>query len=81
MVTNPPIILGDEPTGNLDSKSGKEVMEIFQDLYNDGHTIVLITHDNKVAAQAQRIIKIQDGKLTEVENVDEFRQNALKSIV
>ena len=67
--------------GNLDSKSGKEVMEIFQNLYNEGHTIILITHDNGVAAQAQRIIKIQDGKLTEVENVEEFRRNALRSIV
>ena len=67
--------------GNLDSKSGKEVMDIFQKLYQEGHTIILITHDNRVAAQAQRIIKIQDGKLTEVESVEEFRQNALRSIV
>ena len=56
-------------------------MEIFQQLYQEGHTIILITHDNKVAAQAQRIIKIQDGKLTEVENVEEFRKNALQNIV
>ena len=62
--------------GNLDSKSGSEVMEIFKSLYKDGHTIILITHDNKVAAQAQRIIRIKDGKLTEVENVEEFRKNA-----
>ena len=56
-------------------------MGIFQNLYKQGHTIILITHDNKVAAKAQRIIKIQDGKLTEVEDVEEFRRNALKSIV
>ena len=56
-------------------------MGIFQDLYKEGHTIILITHDNKVAAQAQRIIKIQDGKLTEVANVEEFRNNAYNSIV
>lgn len=65
LVTNPPIILGDEPTGNLDSKSGKEVMEIFKELHQRGNTIILITHDSGVAAQAERIIRIQDGKLYE----------------
>ena len=65
LVTNPPIILGDEPTGNLDSKSGKEVMEIFKDLHKKGNTIILITHDANVAAQAERIVRIQDGKLFE----------------
>ena len=52
-------------------------MQIFQKLYQEGHTIILITHDNGVAAQAQRIMKIQDGKLTEVENVEEFRKSVL----
>lgn len=66
--------------GNLDSKSGKEVMQIFHDLYSSGHTIILITHDNGVAAQAKRIIKIQDGKLTEVEDVDKFRENVAHSL-
>lgn len=65
LVTNPPIILADEPTGNLDSKSGKEVMEIFKELHAKGNTIILITHDSGVAAQAKRVIKIQDGKLYE----------------
>lgn len=65
LVTNPPIILGDEPTGNLDSKSGKEVMQIFKELHQKGNTIILITHDSDVAAQAERIVKIQDGKLYE----------------
>ena len=65
LVTNPPIILGDEPTGNLDSKSGKEVMEIFKELHKKGNTIILITHDADVAAQAERIVRIQDGKLYE----------------
>ena len=65
LVTNPPIILGDEPTGNLDSKSGKEVMEIFKALHKKGNTIILITHDNDVAAQAERVVRIQDGKLSE----------------
>ncbi len=52
--------------GNLDSKSGKEVMEIFKELNSKGNTIVLITHDSGVAEQAKRIIRIQDGVLTEV---------------
>ena len=66
LITNPPLILADEPTGNLDSKSGKEVMEIFKKLNEQGNTIVLITHDNDIAKQAKRIIRIQDGRLTEV---------------
>ncbi|MBO5178934.1 MAG: ABC transporter ATP-binding protein [Clostridia bacterium] len=65
LVTNPPIILGDEPTGNLDSKVGKEVIDIFKDLHAQGNTIILITHDSDVAAQAKRIVRIQDGKLYE----------------
>lgn len=65
LVTNPPIILGDEPTGNLDSKVGKEVMDIFKELHKQGNTIILITHDSDVAAQAKRIVRIQDGKLYE----------------
>lgn len=65
LVTNPPIILGDEPTGNLDSKVGKEVMDIFKNLHSQGNTIILITHDSDVAAQAKRIVRIQDGKLYE----------------
>lgn len=65
LITNPPLILADEPTGNLDSSSGKEVMEIFHRLHENGNTIVLITHDNQVAMQAQRRVRIQDGKVTE----------------
>jgi putative ABC transport system ATP-binding protein len=63
LVTNPPIILADEPTGNLDSKSGAEIMQIFKQLHSHGNTIVLITHDNHIASQAKRIVKIQDGKI------------------
>ena len=65
LITDPPIILADEPTGNLDSKSGKEVMEIFKNLNANGNTIILITHDSSVAAQAKRVVRIQDGKLYE----------------
>ena len=66
LVTNPSLILADEPTGNLDSKTSIEIMDIFHDLHSQGNTIVLITHDNDVAKQAQRAIHILDGKITEV---------------
>ena len=67
LITNPPIILADEPTGNLDSKAGKEVMQIFKDLHEKGNTIILITHDSDVAKQASRVVRIQDGKIYENE--------------
>jgi len=69
LVTNPTIILGDEPTGNLDSKSGKEVMEILHSLHRQGKTIVLITHDAKIAEQAGRSIWLQDGKITKQNDI------------
>ncbi|MBZ4687095.1 MAG: putative transport system ATP-binding protein [Clostridia bacterium] len=62
---DPPLILADEPTGNLDSKSGTEVLEILKELNKNGRTILLITHDMKVAGSAQRIISIQDGLIVE----------------
>lgn len=61
----PPIILADEPTGNLDSASSKEIMEILKKLNEEGRTVILITHDNDIAAQAKRIIKIIDGKIVQ----------------
>jgi putative ABC transport system ATP-binding protein len=63
LVTDPSIILADEPTGNLDSKSGKEIMELFHKLHEHGKTIVLVTHDEHVALNAHRIIKIADGAI------------------
>lgn len=65
LIGNPPIILADEPTGNLDSASGIEVMELFHKLHEMGNTIILITHDSNIAKQASRIIKIMDGKVQE----------------
>ena len=59
----PPIILADEPTGNLDSGSTKEIMEILKGLHEEGRTVILITHDNDIAAQAKRVIKIMDGRI------------------
>ena len=66
IVTRPKLILADEPTGALDSKTSKEIIDIFHDLHSQGNTIVLITHDNNIAKQAQRSIHILDGKISEV---------------
>ena len=66
LVTNPSLILADEPTGNLDSKTTKEIMEMFHQLHEQGNTIVLITHDNDIAKQAARVIHILDGQISEV---------------
>ena len=63
LVNNPLIILADEPTGNLDSKTGKEIMEIFQELNKKGNTIIIVTHEARIARCAQRIIKLKDGKI------------------
>ena len=61
----PPIILADEPTGNLDSGSSKEIMEILKSLHEEGRTVILITHDNEIAKQAKRVIKIIDGEIVQ----------------
>ncbi len=61
----PPIILADEPTGNLDSGSTKEIMGILKHLHEEGRTVILITHDNEIAASAKRIIRIRDGQIVE----------------
>lgn len=61
----PPVILADEPTGNLDSGSTKEIMEILKGLHGEGRTVILITHDNDIAARAKRIIRIIDGKIVD----------------
>lgn len=66
LITQPSLILADEPTGNLDSKTSAEIMVMFRELHAQGNTIVLITHDNDVAKQAPRSIRIRDGQLTEV---------------
>ena len=65
LVNNPSIILADEPTGNLDSKSGNEIMEILDLLHKKGNTIILVTHENIIAKHAQRVIRLFDGKITE----------------
>lgn len=75
LITNPPIILADEPTGNLDTKSGNEVMQLFKELHKAGNTIILITHNPEIAKEATRIIRIQDGKL-----FDDVRKEEVKWI-
>lgn len=73
----PPVILADEPTGNLDSNSTKEIMDILKGLHKEGRTVILITHDNEIAAQAKRVIKIRDGKIEsdsgQIDPVEELR--------
>lgn len=69
MAMDPPILLADEPTGNLDSKSGEEIMALFNRLYENGHTILMVTHDNRIADYSKRTIRIMDGR------VDEDQQN------
>ncbi len=68
----PPVILADEPTGNLDSHSTGEIMGILRELYEEGRTVILITHDNEIAARARRVIKIRDGKI----EADEVQEEA-----
>ena len=63
IATHPPIIMADEPTGALDSKTGRHVLEILQQLYREGTTILLITHDDSIAATAPRVVRLSDGKI------------------
>jgi putative ABC transport system ATP-binding protein len=63
LVGEPAILMADEPTGNLDSQSGAEVLQTFAELHGAGHTIVLVTHDPTVAARAERVIQMSDGRV------------------
>ncbi len=65
LVNDPSIVLADEPTGNLDTKTGDEIMKIFEDLNRDGRTIIMITHDPEIAAHADRIVHVKDGLLVD----------------
>jgi putative ABC transport system ATP-binding protein len=69
LVNSPSIVLADEPTGNLDSKTGEEIMALFENLYRQGNTIILVTHENDIAHRAHRIIFIRDGKIASDEAV------------
>jgi len=63
LVTRPSILLADEPTGNLDSKTGEEIMGLFEDLHREGNTIILVTHEADIAAHAHRVVRIHDGQI------------------
>lgn len=71
LITKPKIILADEPTGNLDSKTGEEILQTFIHLNQEGHTIILITHDKYIASKAKRIISLKDGKIIEDKPIEE----------
>jgi len=67
LANNPSIIVGDEPTGNLDSKAGKEILNIFENLYKEGRTVILVTHDLSIAKPTKKRIYIKDGKIEKME--------------
>jgi putative ABC transport system ATP-binding protein len=69
LVTNPSIILADEPTGNLDSKTGDEIMHLFQELHDKGNTIIVVTHEEDIARHAHRIVRVRDGKIERDEQI------------
>jgi putative ABC transport system ATP-binding protein len=70
LINDPAIILADEPTGNLDSRSGAEIMDIFRQLHTQGMTIVMVTHDQEVGQQCKRIVRIRDGQITADERTE-----------
>ncbi|MDD4152217.1 MAG: ABC transporter ATP-binding protein [bacterium] len=70
LVNNPPVILGDEPTGNLDTRTSEEIMAIFQSLHAEGKTVIIVTHESDIARHAQRIIRFKDGHIISDQKVD-----------
>ena len=76
LINNPSILLADEPTGNLDSASSREIMEILKGMHRSGETLILITHDNGIAAQAKRVVRIMDGKIESDMINEEFVEEA-----
>ena len=77
IAAQPPVILADEPTGNLDSASSKEILEILKRMHKTGRTVILITHDNGIAAQARRVVRIMDGKIESDMINEDFEQEAV----
>lgn len=74
LVTAPSIILADEPTGNLDTKTGNDIMKLFQNLWESGNTIIVVTHEEEIALHAKRIIRLRDGLV----EIDEINHNQVK---
>lgn len=80
LINNPSIILADEPTGNLDTKTSVEIMQLFEDLYNQGNTIIIVTHEEDIAQRAKRIIRLRDGLVEDAEgNIPEWTQPVLQT--
>ncbi len=80
LVNNPSILLADEPTGNLDSKTSIEIMKLFREIHENGNTIILVTHEEDIALNAKRIVRLKDG-LIETDNINElFEQNKLNIV-
>jgi putative ABC transport system ATP-binding protein len=75
LVNKPSIILADEPTGNLDSKTSLDIMQLFEDIYNRGNTIIVVTHEEDIAKHARRIVRLIDGKI-ETDEINEFPKMA-----
>jgi putative ABC transport system ATP-binding protein len=79
LVNNPSMLLADEPTGNLDSKTSLEMMRLFQDLHRQGNTIIVVTHERDIANHAQRVLSILDGRIAADEIIPESRRNGVQS--
>ena len=77
IAAQPPVILADEPTGNLDSASSREILEILKKMHKTGRTVILITHDNGIAAQARRVVRIMDGKIESDTITPDFDQEEI----
>lgn len=75
LVNNPSILLADEPTGNLDSKTSFEIMGLLQQLHDEGHTVILVTHEEDIAKYAHHIIRLKDGKLFKIEENKDIRRD------
>jgi putative ABC transport system ATP-binding protein len=73
LITDPPILLADEPTGNLDTRTSEEVLSVFQELNDHGKTVLLITHEADIARHAKRIIRLRDGKIVKDETIEQVR--------
>lgn len=81
LINNPSIILADEPTGNLDTKTSVEIMQLFEDLYNQGNTIIIVTHEEDIALRAKRVIRLRDGLVEDAQgNIPSWTQPVFQTV-